>query len=249
MKLYTLKKKKKKFPRRILAITVLFLILFVLFKLTSFSVNKFKNWSFFKVKNIEIVCEPPLKSDEIALISDIRKGTNIFYSKLRRAKEIIKQNPWVDKVRTKRSFPDTIKINITNKIVRLMSRENDKVYYVDRKGKIIDSLKPGLIFDVPIVETKNLSYLEAINIIDRINKSGWINENEISEIFINKDFVLIYPSERETKIHLNTNNIEQGLVNVEKVIKDLEKRGENALLIDASISNNRIFVKNLQRKP
>jgi cell division protein FtsQ len=248
MKLYTPKKRKKKAARRILAIAVLFLIVFAVFKLITYSFNKFNNWSFLQIKNIEVLCSPPLKNNEITVLSDIKKGTNIFTTKLSDAKEKIRTNPWVKRVKIKRSLPDTIKINVINKNVRLMSRKDNVVYYIDDNGVIIDKLLPGLSFDVPIVETKGLNYLDAIDIINRINKSGWINEHDISEIFVSRDFITLYLIDEDIQINLNTSNLEQSVVNAKKVMADLEEKGERASLIDASISDNRIFVRNLRKK-
>lgn len=248
MKLYTPKKRKKKAPKRILAIVVLFLIIFAIFKLMTYSFNKFNNWSFLQIKNIEVLCKPPLKSKELVLLSNIKKGSNIFTANLSDAREKIKKNPWVKKVKTRRSLPDTIKIIVSNKNVRLMSRKDNVVYYIDDKGEIIDKLIPGLRFDVPIVDLKDFDYLEAIEIINRINKTGWITDKDISEILVSRDFITLYLVNEDIQINLNTNNLEQSIINAKRVMDDLEEKGEKASLIDASISDNRIFVKNLRKK-
>ena len=248
MKLYTPKKKKKKIGRRILAITVLCLIVFSVFKLLSYSLNKFNNWPLLKIKKIEVVCSPPLKTQEVLLISELKEGTNIFSANTSIAKKKIMESPWVKKVKIHRSLPDTIKITVINRNVRLMVRKNNIVYYTDEKGEIIDKLIPGLRFDVPIVEVKDLNYPKAIKIIDRIVKSEWIGEHDISELLVTKDFIALYLTDYETKIYLNPRNLEHSIASTKKVIEDLETNGEKAFLIDASISDNKIFVRNIRKK-
>ena len=250
MKLYQAKNKKKKPGRKIIALMLLAIAVFGLFKGCQFTLHKVTASSVFKITDINIIAPPHIQKPQILSLSGLIKGVGIYDVSLGDVKKRIKTNPWVKTVRIKRSLPSTVEIIVQSKEVKALTKVNNTIYYVDDEGKLIDKLIPGFKMNMPIINSKPEQYMKLIDVIDDIKNIRIDNkpvDMEISEVFIEGDVLTIYPSSENLKLQVDVNKIEQNMRNIKKVMDDLRSRGEKASAIDATLPGNRVVVRGIRK--
>lgn len=250
MKLYQPKKKKKKIGRKIIALSILFLIVLGLFKGCQATINYIERNDRLKITEIKITAPSHIHKPQILANSGLGNGMGIYSFSKNELKKRIKQHPWVKKVRIKRKLPSTVEIIIQSKEVRALTKINNYIYYIDSDGKLIDKLVPGFKMNMPVINAKPEDYLKVIHALDTIKDIHTGNEildSEVSEVFIEENLLTIYPSLENIKIIIDINRSQQCLKNVKKVLDDLKSRGENASIIDATLPGNKVVVRGLKR--
>ena len=250
MKLYRAKNKKKKPGRKIIALMILAIVVFGLFKGCQITLHKVTSSSVFKITDINIIAPPHIQKPQILSLSGLSKGVGIYEVSLSDAKKRIKTQPWVKTVRIRRSLPSTVEIIVQSKEVKALTKVNNTIYYVDNEGKLIDKLIPGFKMNMPIINSNQEQYMKIINIIDDIKNIRFDNtplDMEISEVFIEGDVLTVYPSSENIKLQIDVNKIEQNMRNIKKVMDDLKARGEKASAIDATLPGNRVVVRGIKK--
>ena len=250
MKLYQPKKKKKKLGRRIIALAVLALVVFGVFKGCQFTINSIKGLPVFKIMEITITAPPHIQKEQILTLSGLSRGIGIYNVSLGDAKKRVKTHPWVKKVRVRRSLPSTVVITIQSKEVKALTKANNMIYYLDDEGKLIDKLIPGFKTNLPVINAKPEEYSKVIGLIEEIKDTSSpsiLTDADISEVFIEDDILTIYPSTENIKILLSISKLDQSLKNLKKVWDDLKARGETASMIDTTFPGNKVVVKGIRK--
>lgn len=250
MKLYQPKKKKKKIGRKLVALSILFLIVFGLFKGCQATINYIEHNDRLKITEIKITAPSHIQKFQILDSSRLAKGMGIYSFSKSELRKRIQQHPWVKKVRIKRRLPSTLEIIIQSKEVKALTKVNNYLYYIDNDGKIIDKLIPGFKMNMPVINAKSEDYLKVIHVLDtikNIHTGDEILDSEVSEVFIDNNLLTIYPSLENIKIIIDINRPEQCLRNVKKVLDNLKSRGESAYIIDATLPGNKVVVRGLKK--
>ncbi|MEI6092123.1 MAG: FtsQ-type POTRA domain-containing protein [bacterium] len=250
MKLYQPKKKKKKIGRKIVALFILCLIVFSVFKGCQATLRYVENNDHFKITEIKITAPSHIQKPQILAYSGLNKGMGIYSFSKNDLKKKIKQHPWVNKVSIKRRLPSTVEIIVQSKEVRALTKIENYIYYIDNDGKLIDKLIPGFKMNMPVINAKPEEYIKVINILDtikNIHTGSEFLDSEVSEVFIEENILTIYPSLENIKILIDINRPEQCLKNVKKVLDNLKERGEKASIIDATLPGNKVVVRGIRK--
>ena len=241
MKLYQPKKKKKKLGRKIVALTILALIVFGLCKGCQYTVRSIKNIDALKITAINITAPSHIQKAQILSLSGLSKGQGIYNVSLSEAKKHIKGHPWVRKVSIRRSLPSTVEITVQSKEVKALTRVNDMIYYLDNEGKVIDKLIPGFKTNMPAINAKPEEYAKVIALLD------YMKNPDISEVFLDGDILTIYLSDENMKILVSISKLDQSLKNIAKVMDDLKSNGEKVSTMDATLPGNKVVVRGLRK--
>ncbi|MEI6079014.1 MAG: FtsQ-type POTRA domain-containing protein [bacterium] len=241
MKLYQPKKKKKKLGRKIVALAILALIVFGLFKGCQYAVRSIENLDALKITAINVIAPSHIQKAQILSLSGLNKGQGIYNVSLSDAKKRIKGHPWVRKVSIRRSLPSTVEITVQSKEVKALTRVNDMIYYLDNEGKVIDKLIPGFKTNMPVINAKPEEYAKVIALLD------YMKNPDISEVFLDGDILTIYLSDENIKILVSISKLDQSLKNIAKVMADLRSNGEKASTMDATLPGNKVVVRGLRK--
>lgn len=122
------RRRKKKIRRGILLIIMLL----------SISITLCLKLSYFNIKNIEIVNNRNIPSEEIIKLSNINKGKNIFYLNLNRSKTNILTNSYILNVEIKRKLPNTINISVEERTAIFYIKKEDKYLIVGKDGIVLE---------------------------------------------------------------------------------------------------------------
>ena len=101
----------------------------------------------FNVNNIEITGNSMVSDEEIIMAGGLSKNVNILNVDTDAAEENIKSLPYIKKAEIKRSFPDTIKIKVTEEVGVAYFTTKDGYVIIASDGKCID-VSSGLSEDI-----------------------------------------------------------------------------------------------------
>jgi cell division protein FtsQ len=106
--------------------------------------------TFFRLKNIEVSNAKRLTRAQILEIADVRAGSDLARLNLKQMGKQLTLNPWVENVRIRRYFPDTLSIAVTER-EPLAVVNMGYFYYLDNKGTVFKVLNQGDKLDYPVV--------------------------------------------------------------------------------------------------
>ena len=106
--------------------------------------------TFFHVKKIEVSTTKRLTREEVLAAAGAEPGRDLLRMNLKKMGDQLALNPWVETVRIRRYYPDTISIAITER-EPLAVVNMGYFYYLDKKGVVFKVLNQGDRLDYPVV--------------------------------------------------------------------------------------------------
>lgn len=239
------RKKIKNFILFIVVILAFFLFLYLSLYFLKQGIKKLK---FFNISKISIVADEHIDKDKVLKNSGIELEENIFSINIDEAVKQILKDSWIKSVKIKKVYPKNLLIEAKIKEICGIGKQNQKLIFIDCFGKLIDKFKPELNKEFIIFESYNNDYIPILELLQRlaqINNGEIFNLQNISEIYLADTYYYIVKLQnRNESIHLTLNkNLEQKLIDVNKVLKDLDRRNERGVKIDATLPTNKIVVK------
>jgi len=104
----------------------------------------------FRVDEVTVQGNRRLRSEQVAVLSDIEKGVNTFKLDLDLIGRKIEENPWIQTAQVQRIFPRQVVIRVTErKPVAIINL--GYLYYLDQRGEIFKVLGAADSLDYPVV--------------------------------------------------------------------------------------------------
>ncbi len=190
-------------------------------------------------------CDP----QEIEQFTDEILGKCIFKIDLTDLFNRIKTIGWVKDVSIRRVLPNSLTISVQER-VPLVMLETDQLYLIDREGVIISPAEDG-VWKLPIITGLSLkeknagtsslcSVLSALELIQDF-KVKWLSE--VSEISMeDPENIIFYNKKKDHEIRLGLNNLQQKVIYLKTICKDIQFRVTGIEYIDLRYKNQ-IVVK------
>lgn len=141
-----------------------------------------------KVGRVEVRGSRFLSEGEVRELLGPAVGENILGLDIAALKARLRSSPWVADATVARTLPDTLKVEITER-VPLALAEVERLYLMDKNGGLIDLYGPRTAsFDLPIV--RGLMGVDAEARRDRAERAGALLDDlgdlaaEVSEVFV-----------------------------------------------------------------
>lgn len=98
---------------------------------------------FFRVNEVTVSGETRYTADELIATSGITEGDNMCFLNDKGVKSSLENTyPYLDTIKLKRHFPDTIEIAVTERTpLMTVKLDNGELFYVDRSGKVLEQLE------------------------------------------------------------------------------------------------------------
>ncbi|WP_455544201.1 cell division protein FtsQ/DivIB [Intestinibacter sp.] len=237
-------KKKKRKIRINRLITVLLFVFMVCIGTIVFIKS-----DFFSLRNIKIVNNNILTKSEINQLSKITIGRNLFTYNLEKIKSNIKESRYIQNVTVKKHIPSSIVINIEEKIIScILKDESNNYYYIDDNMKYIDKVEKNKLKEgYPIVEIdftikeNKVTFADEedkkvlISLINNIKKDGL--DNKINSINLLKNNEITMKTEEGIKIILKKDgDIKHDIAKLTQILIDLKSYDVNYGKIDMTFS-------------
>ncbi len=140
----------RKFLPRVLRVSIALFSVTLIF-VGGFFVTQFLMASdLFRVDEVTVQGNRHLRSEQVAVLSDIEKGVNTFELDLDLIGRKIEENPWIQTAQVQRIFPRQVVIRVTErKPVAIINL--GYLYYLDQRGEIFKVLGAADSLDYPVV--------------------------------------------------------------------------------------------------
>jgi len=194
------KKIKKKTKVKIIPILIFLLLLLIVFFLVSFFMNV-------KIKNIYVYGNEIITDQEVIELAKLQDYPSFFKTTSYSIEKLIKENPYIEKVKVKKSLISTVKIYVTEYKLLFINESNNRVVVdTDLELDEIDNINgiPSLVNYVP--DTVYKSFVEKMKLVD-YNTLNKISEIEYSPNDYDKQRFMLYMNDGN-KVYLTISRFE-----------------------------------------
>jgi cell division protein FtsQ len=200
-----------------------------------------------RVGRVEVRGMRFLSEGEVKELLGPAMGENILTLDIEALKARVRSSPWVADAAVGRALPDTLKVDITER-VPLALAEVERLYLMDKDGGLIDLYGPRTAsFDLPIV--RGLMGVDAEARRDRAQRAGALLDDladlaaEVSEVFVlpSGDLRVVLRGAGEVLL-LGEPPYRRRLATFLSLRKDLAERGADAEYFDLRF-RGRIYAK------
>jgi cell division septal protein FtsQ len=99
---------------------------------------------------IEVLNNSRLPREEIIDLAGVKPGDDMLGIRLPRVVELLGRNPWIQEVKVRRNFPETLRIEVSER-EPLAIVNMGYLYYCDARGDIFKPLNDGDGLDYPVI--------------------------------------------------------------------------------------------------
>lgn len=174
-------------------LTQIFLVIFGVVSALAL-LNYFRHSEALSIRKVEVLGElTHMTKDEVIQLSGLKYGDKLFTVSFSDIRENILRFSWIEAVRIRREFPDTIQIFVTERKPMALLLAGS-LYLMDESGKIFKKLERGEAIDLPTITgfqegelkkypTLMKSYLNvAVKVLKYFQDQDFYREDPVSEI-------------------------------------------------------------------
>ena len=158
-------------------------------------------------------------------------NSSIFLLPLNEISNEIKNNNWIKNVKLSTNYKNTLYVDIDKYRPYAIYNFNDKLFYIDKNGKIIEQLKNNLNDNKFVIFFGKSSNLNANIILNELEESNFFNKFKVHNmIFVEKrrwDIIL----KSKIKLMLSEKYPSQSIKNFMDIEKNLSKTDINNIEI------------------
>lgn len=213
----------------------------------------------FNIKDISVTGNSKISSELIISLSELNIDQNIFSFRTSEVKNKVKQNAYVNNVEIKRKLPDSVEINVEERIATFMLTLGNAYVYINNQGYILEITSKKLELPIligyttqaeEIVEGNRLNQedLEKLNDVLKIMEATSSGENDISKLINQIDikdsnnYILDLKSEKK-KVYLgDTTNLSTKALWINKFLKE-EKKNEGIIYLNMNLNIDRPYFR------
>ncbi len=206
---------------------------------------------YFEVQEISVEGIDHFSKEDIIQISGIEESSTLFSLYLDEIESRLLQNPWIESAQISRKLPQTLEIKIKERRPYFTVLYNNRLYYVDAKGKLISQMLPHNFISLPMLELGQ-SPDEALRVLPT-----FIAEIEHNKDFLPFDFdtiswirlstakgIEMFWEDKQLLLSFDTSNWKKNIENLKHAIKDLEEKKEFRRVEQIHSGNNQVwFIK------
>lgn len=165
----------------------------------------------FYINDVVVTGIENLKEEQIiSTVGLNNKTTNIFAFNSIKAKETLKQNPYIEDVKIIKNLPESIAFEITERKIRGYIPYMSSYLYINDDGRVID-VQTSYVKQLPVVIGLNFSKFTLGEILEVDNKEAFDVVVQLSKLMtkyeILEDVIKVDVSKPED-LHLYVNNID-----------------------------------------
>lgn len=205
----------------------------------------------FNIQDIQVIHNEQVSSETIISLSELKTGENIFRFLGSQIAEKIKQNAYIEEIKIHRKLPNTIQIEVEERVHKYSVDFLGKYAYINLQGYILeiaeDSKQKPIIYGITTPEeevtvgsrlnTEDLTKLEDVIKIMNAAKEYSLDTKVTSIDISNENEYSIYLEEEKKKVHLGDNsNLSNKMLYVNSIIEQ-EKGKTGDIFVNGDINN------------
>ena len=212
-------------------------------------------WYVFKVRLLVVGGCINRPVSEIAKLSEIKYGDNIFFLRLDEVKEKINQNPYYEVQSVERDLPSTIRIRVRERQPSAILEMTNEVLIIDSTGFVLEKRPNASGLELPVIKGLMVNtyqvgerivpdqaiQLTAMNqVLSELENQKMIAETEEINFSSVNDILLYTRDGRPVEVG-NTYNIETKIRFLRAVLEDLRSKGIYDGLINVASGNSATY--------
>ena len=228
-----------------------FLKLFLLIGLISGAIIFALTSPIFNIKNINVINNNEVPSDTVISLSGLKTDENIFRFYKGSVVNNIKENSYIENVKIHRKLPNTIEIEVEERVAKYSVDYMGKYAYINTQGYILeiseDSKGLTIIQGITTKEeevvpgnrlnNEDLSSLEDVIKITNSASENGLNGKVTSIDISDKNEYILYIEEEKKKVHLgDVTNLSNKMLYVVAIIEQ-ESGNEGDIYINGDLNN------------
>lgn len=240
-------KKKQRKKRRLKFICSIFLFLGFLIGSITFTMTS----PIFNIKEIKVLNNKIVNSEEIISLSQIQVGENLFKFTKKTVKHNIKENAYIQDLKIKRKIPNIIEIDIIEREPKYAIEFMGKYAYINTQGYILEIAEESKELPVIIgvntdeeqmIPNNRLNNIDLIALEDIIKITNVASESNLSQnitsiSILDKNNYSIYINEEKKTIYLgDMTNLGNKILNAIAIIEK-EKGNEGYIYVNGDFNN------------
>lgn len=213
----------------------------------------------FNIKEIEILGNSKISTNEIISLSEINLEENIFKINYIKLEENIKQNAYIDSVTAKMVLPNKIQLQIQERTAKYMLEFGSAFAYINNQGYILEISDKRL--ELPIISgykteienikdgnrlcQEDLQKLETIlKIVETAN--GYEIGDTITKIDItdNNNYTLLLEEEKKTVYLGDATNINTRILYLKEIL-EVEKGKEMIIFLNIDVNTQKVYTREI----
>ena len=211
----------------------------------------------FNIKNIEVKGNSSLSAEEIISLSGIQKETNIFSVSKKKAKEKLKEEAYIEKSQISLKFPNTVEIEIVERVPKYMLQFSDSFVYINNQGYMLKitneplnvPILVGFVTDLSNIHPGSRMDIEDLNKMEKVIKIVEVaKSNEIADLITKIDisdennYTLILETEGK-KAYLGEGTEINTKILILKKILELEKGKSGEVFLNVDINTEDVYFR------
>lgn len=197
----------------------------------------------FAIETIELSGHERAEEEELRGLLGIEPGENLFLADTGSARERLLSHPWVREARVVRRFPQGIAVTVLERKPKALV-DLGHLYLLDEKDEVFKRALPGDPADLPVItgvtreewteRTREARerLRDAVALLDAVERRPGLAGLPAAEVHLDEaEGSTLYLGDAETAVKLGHDGIEAKLDRLERVLGELEKRGEEAELL------------------
>ena len=197
----------------------------------------------FAIETIEVTGFERADEEELRGLLGIVRGENLFLADTENGRDRLLSHPWVREARVERRFPQGIAVTVLERSPRALV-DLGHLYLVDDRDEVFKRALPGDPADLPVItglareewterpREARERLREAIELIGAVESRTALAELPPAEVHLDEaEGLTLYLGDGETAVKLGRDDIEAKLGRLERVLAELDRRGERAELL------------------
>lgn len=207
---------------------------------------------YFGLKEIHVAGTNRLTYGDILEDAEVSLGLNSLEMNVGEVEQKLSKNPWIETVTVRRQFPNSLYIDITEKVPAFWMRQGDGLYFADVRGKVIAPMHPGEVASLPVLEVADCvddGQSVLTGILAKIGErqtpftqaqAAWIRLTSARELEI---FLDGHANGKGLTVKLSLDHWELQLERLKIAWRDLMRRGEFKDVSIIAASGDKVWVK------
>lgn len=206
----------------------------------------------FNIKQITVEGNEKITTDEIISLSQINIEENTYKTNMKKAKEKILENPYIDNVEIKRKLPSNVLITVQERKTTFMIEYGGGYAYINNQGYILEVSSEKL--EVPIIQgsetaveelkpgnrlenndlAKMSTVIKIIEIAASNDMSNLINRIDIEN---SQNYKIIFESEQKVAYLGDETDLNTKILSIKSII-EREKGTAGEIFVNMDLKNN-----------
>lgn len=211
----------------------------------------------FNIKNIEVKGNSILSKEKIISLSGIQKESNIFSVSRNATREKLKEEAYIEKSKVSFKLPNTIEIEIVERVPRYMLQFADSFVYVNNQGYMLEITNEpleipiliGIVTDLSNIHPGSRMDIQDLNKMEKVIKIVEVAKandiaNLITKIDITdeKNYTLILESEGKKAYLGECEEINTRILILKKIL-ELEKGNNGEIFLNVDINTEDVYFR------